>query len=47
MSYLKDLPRRAKNGFREDLVYRKASTAKPRGEKGKFNKVKIPRRRLK
>ena len=46
MRYLKDVPRRAKNNFQEENVYKRASTAKTNSVKGKLVKAKIPRRRL-
>jgi hypothetical protein len=44
MRYLKDVPRKFRNGFRGANAFKKAI-----GEKsaGKFNRAKIPRRRLK
>jgi hypothetical protein len=48
MSYLKTVPQRAKNGFREENNFVKASTAKKAsGKRGnKIVKAKLARRRL-
>ena len=48
MTHLKDMTRRAKNNFREENVYLKASTAKKANKSTdrKLVKAKVPRRRL-
>lgn len=48
MSHLKTIAQKAKNGFREQSNYLKASTAKKvTGSKsGKLVKAKVPKRRL-
>ena len=47
-SHMKTVPQRAKNGFREDNNFAKASTSKVNsGKRGdRIVKAKIPRRRL-
>jgi len=45
MSYLKDVPRKAKNGFRSENVFVKAIGGKKANPEGK--RAVIPRRRLK
>lgn len=48
MSYLKDVTRKAKNSFREQNNYVKASTAKKNSgtRSEKLVKAKVPKRRL-
>ena len=44
MRYKKDIPRKFRNHFREENVYKKALPSKP--EKKEFTRAKIPRRKL-
>ena len=48
MKYLKDVPRKFRNGFRNENVYRKALavTEKEKEKKEGLNYAKIPRRKL-
>ena len=49
MKYLKDIPRKFKNHFRCENVYKKALPEKPEkkeNEEGKIHYAKIPRRKL-
>jgi hypothetical protein len=46
MSHMKDVPRRAKNGFREERVLRKIRVEKPKQNDKNLHKAKVPKRRL-
>ena len=49
MKYLKEVPRRFRNNFRCENVYKKALPEKPESKEkgdGKINYAKIPRRKL-
>ena len=47
MKYLKDIPRKFRNHFRCENVYKKALPPKPEGgESEKLKYAKIPRRKL-
>ncbi len=46
MSFLKNVPRRAKNGFRENRVLAKIRPERPQNNDKQLHKAKIPKRRL-
>ncbi len=46
MRFLKSIPRRAKNGFREDRVLAKIRQERPQQNDKQLHKAKIPKRRL-